>query len=148
MKSMRLLPMLLLLTACQRAAAPPAPAAPVAPPASAAAENATAAAAAMPAAPAPTVSASLADAWLGTWTGPEGTSLEIGHDGAGYALKITSLDGPGDYYGIGTPAGISFERNGTTEALHAGTGAETGMKWLAGKSDCLVVRAGEGYCRD
>ena len=24
----------------------------------------------------------------------------------------------------------------------------TGMKWLAGKTDCLTVRLGEGYCRD
>lgn len=148
MKSTRLLPLLLLLSACQQSAAPPAPAA-----APADADTAvTAAPAVAPAASAPEApaasTASIADAWLGKWTGPEGTSLEIAKDGSGYALKITSLDGPVDFYGIGTPDGISFERNGATATVHAGRGADTGMKWLAGKANCLVIPAGEGYCRD
>lgn len=149
MKSTRLLPLLLLMTACQRVAAPPAPAASATPVASSAAGAATSEPAAPPAAPAPEAqAASVADAWLGKWTGPEGTALEIAGDGAGYALKITSLDGPVDYYGIATPDGISFERNGAIEAVRAGNGTDTGMKWLADKANCLVVRPGEGYCRD
>ena len=149
MKAIRLLPLLLLLTACQPSAAPPAPGAPAASAASDADGAVVPQAAATPAAAAPEApSASVADAWLGKWTGPEGTALEIARDGAGYALKITSLDGPVDYYGIATPAGISFERNGATHSVHAGNGADTGMKWLADKTDCLVLRPGEGYCRD
>lgn len=44
--------------------------------------------------------------------------------------------------------GITFERDSVSETIRAGTGAETGMKWLQEKSNCLVVRPGEGYCRD
>jgi len=43
---------------------------------------------------------------------------------------------------------LRFERDGTAEVLRATRGADTGMKWLADKSNCLTVRAGEGYCRD
>jgi hypothetical protein len=31
--------------------------------------------------------------------------------------------------------------------LRATDGAGTGMKWLADKTDCLVVAPGEGFCR-
>jgi hypothetical protein len=34
------------------------------------------------------------------------------------------------------------------ETLEARNGDETGMKWLAGKTDCLTVKPGEGYCLD
>ncbi len=27
-------------------------------------------------------------------------------------------------------------------------GAETGMKWLSEKANCLTISPGEGYCRD
>jgi hypothetical protein len=39
-------------------------------------------------------------------------------------------------------------RDGTTETIRATDGAGTGMKWLANKTDCLVVTVGsEGFCR-
>ena len=39
-------------------------------------------------------------------------------------------------------------RDGVRESLRPGSGVETGMKWLQDKSDCLVVKPGEGYCRE
>jgi len=41
-----------------------------------------------------------------------------------------------------------FERDGLQESIRPTNGDETGMKWLAGKKNCLTVRPGEGYCRD
>jgi hypothetical protein len=90
----------------------------------------------------------VADNWVGEWRGPEGTSLRIDKQEVGYALRITNLDGPREFHGIAADEVLEFERDGAKETLHAGDGAATGMKWLAGKKDCLVVRAGEGYCRD
>jgi hypothetical protein len=45
-------------------------------------------------------------------------------------------------------AGIEFVRGGNTEVIHATDGVGTGMKWLVDKNNCLVVRPGEGFCRD
>jgi hypothetical protein len=89
------------------------------------------------------------DAWLGKWTGPEGTFLLLEkREGGGYLVTIQSLDGPASYPGDGTATGIEFERNGKTERIRAGSGKLTGMKWLADKSDCLLIQLGEGFCRD
>jgi hypothetical protein len=90
----------------------------------------------------------IVDGWVGTWTGPEGTSLKIAKQEVGYEVTVTNLDGPRQFHGIAADDVLQFERDGTTETVHAGNGAATGMKWLAGKKDCLVVKAGEGYCRD
>jgi hypothetical protein len=85
--------------------------------------------------------------WIGRWLGPEGTYLDIAADDQEYRVTISNLDGPRTFPGV--PAGdrITFERDGVSESIRPGTGAETGMKWLAGKTDCLVVKPGEGYCR-
>jgi hypothetical protein len=88
------------------------------------------------------------DAWIGAWTGPEGTSLKLSKANAGYRLVITNLDGPRDFHGLGVDGSIQFERDGVTESLRASDGKATGMKWLAEKRDCLTVKPGEGYCRD
>ena len=90
----------------------------------------------------------IADQWAGVWRGPEGTSLEIEKQEVGYRLVISNLDGPREFHGIGAQDLMEFERDGKRETLRAGDGAATGMKWLAEKRDCLVVREGEGYCRD
>lgn len=87
------------------------------------------------------------DRWLGEWSGPEGTSIEISGAGDGYRVTIRNLDGPRTFQGVRSASGIAFERDGVGESIRAGTGAQTGMKWLADKSDCLVVKPGEGYCR-
>jgi hypothetical protein len=89
-----------------------------------------------------------ADSWVGTWQGPEGTSLVIAKQDVGYEITITNLDGPRAFHGVAADELLQFERDGVTETLRAGDGAATGMKWLAGHKDCLVVKSGEGYCRD
>lgn len=86
--------------------------------------------------------------WMGRWNGPEGTYLDISEREIGYKITISNLDGPRDFDGVATADSISFERDGNEFVIRPGTGAETGMKWLADKKDCLVVQAGEGYCRD
>jgi len=90
----------------------------------------------------------IADNWVGTWQGPEGTSLTIDKQEVGYEVTVTSLDGPRSFHGVAAEDVLQFDRDGVTETVHAGDGKATGMKWLADKKDCLVVRAGEGYCRD
>jgi hypothetical protein len=86
--------------------------------------------------------------FLGQWKGPEATALSITQIGATYAIAITNLDGTRNFSGVPVPDGLSFERDGATYVIHKGNGAQTGMKWLAEKTDCLVVVTGEGYCRD
>ena len=96
------------------------------------------------------VSSTTASSFTGKWTGPEGTSLTITPLGVGtsnYTVTVQNLDGPRDFPGSGTDAGITFTRDGKTLTIHHGSGADTGMKWLADKKDCLVVDANEGYCR-
>jgi hypothetical protein len=88
------------------------------------------------------------DAWLGKWIGPEGTYLLLSRNGDKYVVKIQSLDGPATYQGVAHGDGIQFERQGTTESIHAGSGEQTGMKWLLEKKNCLIVKTGEGFCRD
>jgi hypothetical protein len=88
------------------------------------------------------------DAWLGVWNGPEGTFLKLEGGEGSYSITIQNLDGPQTFRGISTGDQVEFKRNGAMEHLRATKGVETGMKWLADKSDCLTVRPGEGFCRD
>jgi hypothetical protein len=102
-------------------------------------------------APAAVADTASTDAWLGRWKGPEGLFLDIRKGGTagtyGLTLKAT-LDGQADYVGTAEDATIRFVRAGRTETIHAGTGKETGHKWLAEMGDCLIIVAGkEGYCR-
>ena len=90
----------------------------------------------------------LADKWLGKWGGPEGTFLQLAGGNGKYEVTIQNLDGPRTFQGRAAGYQIEFERNGMKESLRATNGAETGMKWLSEKSNCLTVRAGEGYCRE
>lgn len=93
-------------------------------------------------------SAPRTDAWLGKWTGPEGTFLELAGGHGKYDVTVQNLDGPRKFEGRYADGGIEFDRDGARETIRATNGAETGMKWLADKKNCLTVRAGEGYCRD
>ena len=88
------------------------------------------------------------DGWMGRWNGPEGTYLELSKSGARYEIRIKDLDKVQTYDGTAAADSISFERSGKTETIHSGNGEQTGMKWLLDKKDCLVIRRGEGYCRD
>lgn len=90
------------------------------------------------------------DAWVGKWTGPEGLVLDIaktaqaGH----YDVKVTLLDGSGSYTGTADGDVIRFTRGGTQEVIRKATGDQTGLKWLAGKQNCLMIKQSEGFCRD
>ena len=94
------------------------------------------------------VADSVTDKWLGKWTGPEGTYLVLSKNAGKYVVEIHSLDGPATYDGGSAGDRIEFQRNGKTEYIHAGNGRETGMKWLLDKSNCLIIKTGEGFCRD
>ncbi|CAG9184891.1 hypothetical protein LMG32289_05776 [Cupriavidus pampae] len=96
----------------------------------------------------PVARAPLADDWLGKWNGPEGTFLEVAGGKGRYEVTVQNLDGPRTFEGRAVDSRIAFERDGVTEMIRATNGAETGMKWLAEKQNCLTVRSGEGYCRD
>jgi len=92
------------------------------------------------------------DTWVGRWTGPEGLFLEIkpGAASGQYALTLKdNLDTQADYPGHADGEVITFARKDKAETIRAGTGAQTGFKYLADKRDCLIVVEGaEGYCRD
>lgn len=113
-------------------------------PASSAAESAAVSLASHLAVSAPAV----ASDYAGKWQGVEGTSLEITPQGDAYRIIVTNLDGPREFTGTAADGGIQFMRDGATLVIRKGSGEETGMKWLAGKTNCVVVAANEGYCRD
>jgi len=88
--------------------------------------------------------------WAGKWTGPEGLYVTVTPESDGsYALEMQSdLDTKARYIGQEIEGGIAFKRGDAELLLHAATGDETGLKYLAGKQNCLMVEVGEGYCRD
>ena len=87
------------------------------------------------------------DRWLGQWNAPEGTFLRIDGGQGRYQVTIQNLDSPRTFQGSSADGQIQFERNGLKESIRATSGAQTGMKWLTDKTNCLTVRAGEGYCQ-
>jgi hypothetical protein len=97
---------------------------------------------------APPAANNVTDQWLGKWIGPEGTYLILSKNADKCVVEIHSLDGRATYDGISAGDRIEFQRNGRTESIHAGEGHETGMKWLLDKKNCLIIRTGEGFCRD
>ena len=101
-------------------------------------------------APPPAAAAPSYAGWVGTWTGPEGLFVNVTDAGGGsYTVEMQAdLDTRATYNGTATPEGIAFERGGEPKLLRKATGDETGLKWLAGKQDCLMVDEGEGFCRD
>ena len=87
----------------------------------------------------------------GRWTGVEGMYLAVSPGAAAgrYRLEMQyDLDHKGVFEGEATPQGIVFTRDGKRELLRPTRGDATGLKYLAGKADCLTVKQGEGYCRD
>lgn len=94
------------------------------------------------------------DDWVGQWVGVEGLTLTIEKDPAepGH-YRLTNRwsldeDAIGKFDGVATARGIAFTRPDGAKELVATDGEATGLKWLAGKKDCLTVTPGEGYCRD
>jgi len=88
------------------------------------------------------------DTWIGRWTGPEGTYVDVAKAGNGYLLTIQSLDGQQRFEAQWRGDRMEFLRDGPVTVLRATDGKETGMKWLQDKRHCLTVRPGEGFCRD
>jgi len=90
------------------------------------------------------------ESWAGKWTGVEGMYAAITPTEPGkYKLEMQSdLDTKGTYDGEDSEHGIKFKRGSEELSLRRGSGDETGLKYLAGKKECLIVKEGEGYCRD
>jgi len=90
------------------------------------------------------------DGWVGKWIGVEGLVLDIQPAGerGRYVLSVTLLDGTKSYEGSADGDAIRFTRDGRPESIRAATGDQTGLKWLAGKQNCLMIQQGEGFCRD
>ncbi|WP_294048619.1 hypothetical protein [Sphingopyxis sp.] len=88
--------------------------------------------------------------WAGKWTGVEGMYATITTAAPGkYKLEMQSdLDTKGTYDGEDSEHGIKFKRGTEELSLRRGNGDETGLKNLFGKKECLIVKTGEGYCRD
>jgi hypothetical protein len=105
------------------------------------------------AAPADNASAGVArlptDAWIGKWVGVEGLALDIqrGTAPGRYALTVQLMDTKNSYEGRAEGPVIRFKRGDKEETISHVTGAETGLKWLADKKNCLVIQPGEGFCR-
>ncbi|WP_019515631.1 hypothetical protein [Sphingomonas sp. Mn802worker] len=105
--------------------------------------------AAASASPVPTTAGVDVKKWAGRWIGVEGTYLNVTSTGANTAsLEMQyDLDNKGTYPATVTPEGLRFTRGGETLLLRPSDGDATGLKWLAGKKNCLTVKSGEGYCR-
>jgi hypothetical protein len=88
--------------------------------------------------------------YLGRWTGVEGMYLVVAtKPGGGVTLDMQwDLDNKGMFDGSVTAEGLRFMRNGVAESAVHTDGEATGLKYLAGKQDCLTVKPGEGYCKD
>ena len=98
----------------------------------------------------PADSAALEADYLGRWTGVEGMYLVVASKpGGGVALEMKwDLDHTGTFDGSVTAEGLRFMRDGVAETAVRTDGDATGLKYLAGRKDCLTVKPGEGYCRD
>lgn len=98
----------------------------------------------------PATAAHRFESWVGKWTGVEGMYVAITTAESGkYKLEMQSdLDTRGTYNGEDSEHGIKFKRGNDELTLRRGSGDETGLKYLAGKKECLIVKVGEGYCRD
>ena len=99
-------------------------------------------------APAAAATGAATDKWIGRWTGPEGTWLDIAGANGNYQITVKDLDRARTFEGHAAGDHIEFRRDGMNDSIMATNGNDTGMKWLAGKSDCLTIMQGEGYCRD
>lgn len=100
-----------------------------------------------PKAPASAPSAKAA-ALEGMWPGVEGTSLNVTKSGEKYKVEIKNLDKMESFDGTAVGDTIQFTRKGKLETIKAATAEETGMKWLKGEKNCVVITKGsEGYCR-
>jgi len=90
-----------------------------------------------------------ADSLVGQWPGVEGTFLKVEKKGEKFDIEIKNLDGSKKFEGTAKGDVIEFTRNGKTETIKTATAEETGMKWLKGEKNCVVITKGsEGYCKN
>lgn len=90
-----------------------------------------------------------ADTLVGQWPGVEGTFLKVEKKGEKFDIEIKNLDGSKKFEGTAKGDVIEFTRNGKTETIKTATAEETGMKWLKGEKNCVVITKGsEGYCKN
>lgn len=89
--------------------------------------------------------------FAGRWIGVEGMYLTVTATGPATAdLRMRwglDADMEGSFPATVTPEGLRFTRGGETLLLRPSDGDATGLKWLAGRKNCLTVAPGEGYCR-
>ncbi len=140
---------LALLAACSREAPPDA----ASNTATAAPSSAQASGAPVATAPVDSVAtaAHVTDAYLGRWIGVEGMYLVVAPAAlpGQYELEMQwDLDHTGKFAGTAEGGVIAFTRDGARLALRPTNGDATGLKYLDGKTRCLTVKSGEGYCRD
>lgn len=88
-----------------------------------------------------------APAFMGKWTGARGATLTIVPNGTGYTLTLSGSAGSHDYPANVSDGTLSFDRDGSTYTLTRGDGTATGEPDLKGKHNCIIVAAGEGYCK-
>jgi hypothetical protein len=90
-----------------------------------------------------------ADTLVGQWPGVEGTFLKVEKKGEKFDIEIKNLDGSKKFEGTAKGDVIEFTRNGKTETIKTASAEETGMKWLKGEKNCVVITKGsEGYCKN
>ena len=102
------------------------------------------------ASPAPAESPPAID-YAGRWTGVEGMFLDVRPGTAPATYRLTmqyDLDHRVTVDARREGDALAFTRDGERKALRPSDGTATGLKYLAGKHDCLTVAPGEGYCRD
>lgn len=100
-----------------------------------------------PKAPAAAPSAKIV-ALEGKWSGVEGTYLNVTKKADKYSVEIKNLDKAETFEGVAKGDTIEFKRKDKLETIKAATPEETGMKWLTGEKNCVVITKGsEGYCR-
>lgn len=89
--------------------------------------------------------------YTGRWTGVEGTFLEVQRGAGPKRFRLVmqyDLDHRTTVDAKLVADSLVFTRNGKGLALRPTNGDATGLKYLAGKKNCLTVAPGEGYCRD
>ena len=87
--------------------------------------------------------------YAGRWIGVEGTFMNVTPRGDGrFDIEMQyDLDHRAKVVGYSTGDGLAIPRGGELLVARPSNGDATGLKWLAGKTDCLTVKPGEGYCR-
>jgi hypothetical protein len=87
------------------------------------------------------------DKWMGKWNGPGETYLTLEPKGDRYLITIRSNESLSTYEGRPATHRITFERFSVKESIRPGSAKDAGVDALADKSDCLVVKPGEAYCK-